>query len=71
MIRGRRELPFRQEMMENRHYETDASNVGNDGLSVAFLETLDHLAFQGWRSQHFQLENSTVCIGWEFHALPP
>ena len=39
MIRGRRELPFRQETVEKRHYETDASIVGNDGLSVAFLET--------------------------------
>ena len=25
--------------MEIRHYESDASIVGNDGLSVAFLET--------------------------------
>ena len=39
MIRGRRELPFRQEIVEKRHYETDASIVGNDGLSAAFLET--------------------------------
>ena len=39
MIRGRGELSFRQERLESRHYESDDSIVGNDGLSVAFFET--------------------------------